>query len=92
MSRSYERVRRRSIVSQRIYSPRPFAHAPDTYVVLFAKSTLTVNAVFIASSLLFDSTINGSSNASARASSRDTHTNPDVCRIINAMDSAVILS
>ena len=64
----------------------------DIPVVLVAKSTLTVNAVFIASLLLCESTISGRSSASALESSRLTHTNPLVCRIMNASDAAVILS
>mmetsp|Transcript_2552 Transcript_2552/g.5724 ORF Transcript_2552/g.5724 Transcript_2552/m.5724 type:complete len:296 (-) Transcript_2552:290-1177(-) len=56
------------------------------------RSHVTVNAVFIASSFSLELTISGSLSLSAHSFSTETHTTPDVYRIMNAMDSAVILS
>mmetsp|Transcript_7950 Transcript_7950/g.26412 ORF Transcript_7950/g.26412 Transcript_7950/m.26412 type:complete len:287 (-) Transcript_7950:120-980(-) len=79
----------RLLASARTVCERSAAEMP---VVDASKSHVTVNAVDIVSVLLVGGTISGSSNASARSSSIDTHTTPDVCRTMKAIASGVTRS
>ena len=56
------------------------------------RSTETVNAVRMASSFSLLLTMRGSSSLSAVSSVTETHTKPELCRIMKCIDSGVILS